>query len=95
MRVETTNDIETKILFLESFEDASCVISTLSDGVHEKLERLRFNIKRNNKKRIDEIILEVNLIIKLISDLGYSSIATGMIADLEEVLNDNKKRTLI
>lgn len=93
MKVEIDNG--TKILILEGHEDTSCIISTLSGGVHEKLERLHYNIKANNKKRIDDITLEINMIIKLINDLGYSTIAVGIIADLEKLLNENKKRTLI
>lgn len=95
MKVQNKIDNGTKILILENHEDICCVITTLVWGVNEKLERLRYNIKKNNEKRIEEISSEVSMITKLISDLGYSPIIDEISSDLEKLLNENKKRTLI
>ena len=85
MKVESI-DYNNTIITLENFEDRFIIITTLSAGVSKKLELLSFNIKRNEKERIETLTLEINTVIKFLGDMGSNQLADDIQRDFEQCI---------
>ncbi len=85
MKVESI-DYNNTIITLENFEDRFIIITTLSAGVSKKLELLSFNIKRNEKERIETLTLEINTVIKFLRDMGSNQLADDIQRDFEQCI---------